>query len=274
MFTLALLLLGTGPQVPAAGAASDQIPEAPSCDTLLARKVIFNTTTVGIEGEVLTKEHRRGQWATSVLDPMFRLSSSYVPTTLTLITPQAVASPSAGVFSLRKEAATALRSMFLAARESSVRLRIISAYRSYRTQTATFAYWVAKSGLKLARKFSAIPGHSEHQLGTAVDLGTVGEGAPWGSSAFATSPTAIWLAENAYTFGFVRSYPTGAKSVALSCYGSEPWHWRYVGVNLAYEIACSEQVPRIFLWNRQFGGDRVIGKHCDELHVPEGYATP
>jgi hypothetical protein len=161
--------------------------------------------------------------------------------------------------------------MFLAAREEEVQLRIISAYRSYQTQKTTFAYWVAQSGLQLARKYSAIPGHSEHQLGTAVDLGTLGAGAPWGSASFATSPTAIWLTENAYKFGFVRSYPAGAKRVALSCYGSEPWHWRYVGLNLAYEIVCSEQVPRIFLWNKQYGGERVIGENCGALEVPEGY---
>jgi hypothetical protein len=47
-----------------------------------------------------------------------------------------------------------------------------------------------------------------------------------------------------------------------------------VGVNLAYEIACSEQVPRIFLWNRQYSGTRVIGERCDELQVPEGYVDP
>ena len=252
-------------------AADDAIPEIPSCATLLARKVTFNATTVAIEGEQLTKERLRKQWATSVLDPMHRLPSNYVPTTLTWITTQAVASPTKGVFLLRRSAATALRSMFLAAREADVQLRIISAYRSYQTQKTTFAYWVEQSGLQLARKYSAIPGHSEHQLGTAVDLGTLGAGAPWGSASFATSPTAIWLTENAYKFGFVRSYPAGAKRVALSCYGSEPWHWRYVGLNLAYEIVCSEQVPRIFLWNKQYGGERVIGESCGALQVPEGY---
>ena len=269
-----LLICGAGAQgsAPAGVRGLDgEIPEIPSCATLLARKVTFNATTVAIEGEQLTKERLRKQWATSVLDPMHRLPSNYVPTTLTWITTQAVASPTKGVFLLRRSAATALRSMFLAAREAEVQLRIISAYRSYQTQKTTFAYWVEQSGLQLARKYSAIPGHSEHQLGTAVDLGTLGAGAPWGSASFATSPTAIWLTENAYKFGFVRSYPAGAKRVALSCYGSEPWHWRYVGLNLAYEIVCSEQVPRIFLWNRQYCGERVIGENCGALQVPEGY---
>ena len=249
------------------------VPEIPSCASILAQKVIFTKSVVGVKGAVITKEYKRNQWATSVLDPMHRLPASYIPRDLTWITPQAL--PSAkGVYQLRRDAAEALRAMLLAAREADVRMRILSAYRSYATQNATFAYWVAKSGLQLARKYSALPGHSEHQLGTSVDLATVGEGVPWGSAAFATSPTAVWLADNAYKFGFVRSYPAGAKRVALSCYGSEPWHWRYVGLNLAYEIVCSEQVPRIFLWNRQYGGTRVIGERCDEPQIPEGYVDP
>ena len=257
----------------AVSAANVAIPVPPSCASLLARKVIITPTGASIEGEEITKEHRRKQWATSVLDPMYRLPANYIPTALTWITDRAVISPTTGVFLLRREAATALRSMFVAAREADVRLRIISAYRSYKTQITTFSYWVEQSGLQLARRFSAVPGHSEHQLGTAVDLGTVGAGAPWGSARFATSPTAVWLGENAYRFGFIRSYPSGAKRVALSCYGSEPWHWRYVGLDLAYEIACSEQVPRIFLWNRQWGGERAIGENCGELQPPLGYAV-
>ena len=269
----ALILFASFGVAPVARADDAVIPEIPSCASILARKVIFTRTTVGVRGAVITKEYKRNQWATSVLDPLHRLPASYVPRDLTWITPQAL--PSAkGVFQLRRDAAESLRAMLLAARESDVQMRIISAYRSYATQNATFAYWVAKSGLQLARKYSALPGHSEHQLGTSVDLATVGAGVPWGSAAFATSPTAVWLSENAYTFGFVRSYPAGAKRVALSCYGSEPWHWRYVGLNLAYEIACSEQVPRIFLWNRQYGGTRAIGERCGELQVPEGYVDP
>ncbi|MFM7824766.1 MAG: M15 family metallopeptidase, partial [Candidatus Limnocylindrus sp.] len=168
------------------------IPEIPSCASILARKVIFTKTVVGVQGSVITKEYKRNQWATSVLDPLHRLPASYVPRDLTWITPQAL--PSAkGVFQLRRDAAEALRAMLLAAREADVQMRIISAYRSYATQNATFAYWVAKSGLQLARKYSALPGHSEHQLGTSVDLATVGAGVPWGSATFATSPTAVWL---------------------------------------------------------------------------------
>ena len=203
---------------------------------------------------------------------MYRLSSSYKPTNLVAITWLGVITPKGG-YLLKREAADALSAMFAEAKVNNISLKILSAYRSYATQVATFAKWVAKSGLQQARKYSAIPGHSEHQLGTTVDLGST-TGVSWSSPKFPTSATAVWLEANAYKFGFVRSYPSGAANIALSCYGAEAWHWRYVGKSLAYEIVCSGQVPRIFLWNRQNNGDRLIGPACDSLTPPDGYVLP
>jgi hypothetical protein len=81
------------------------------------------------------------------------------------------------------------------------------------------------------------------------------------------------MAANAYRFGFVRSYLGGGRQ-SETCYASEPWHWRYVGTTIAYEVACSEQVLRIFLWERQHGADRVIGPNCGELTPPVDYPMP
>ena len=259
-----------GGALPARGEDLPAVPEIPSCAAINARKITLVNGSAKIAGSVLTLESGRDQWATSVLDPMHRLPSTYVPTELVAIDYRARQGMGGG-WRLKAEAAGALRQMFLDSWVEGIKLRVISAYRSYATQKITFTYWVTKSGLQEARHYSAVPGHSEHQLGTAVDLGTVGAGAPWGTKAFATSPTAQWLTANAYRYGFVRSYPSGAPNVALSCYGSEPWHWRYVGATLAYEITCSELVPRIFLWGRQYGGERTIGTKCGALTPPEGY---
>jgi hypothetical protein len=188
------------------------------------------------------------------------------------ITWRGAISPKGGYW-LKREAADALSAMFAAAAVEKIQLKILSAYRSYSAQVQVFAKWVAKSGLQQARKYSAVPGHSEHQLGTTVDIGSL-TGVAWSNPKFPTSRTALWLEAQAYKFGFIRSYPAGAANIALSCYGAEAWHWRYVGKSLAYEIVCSAQVPRIFLWNRQNGGDRVIGPACDSLTPPEGYVLP
>jgi LAS superfamily LD-carboxypeptidase LdcB len=263
-----------GGGVVAAGVAPHTVvvPPITACSEINKRKIIITRTSIGIQGAVTTKNWRTSQWATSVLDPMYRLSSSYKPTNLVAITWRGVISPKGG-YLLKREAAQALSAMFIEAKVSNISLKILSAYRSYATQRATFAKWVAQSGLQQARKYSAVPGHSEHQLGTTVDLGSL-TGVAWSNPKFPTSPTALWLESNAYKFGFVRSYPAGSANIALSCYGAEAWHWRYVGKDLAYEIVCSAQVPRIFLWNRQNGGDRVIGPACDSFTPPDGYVLP
>ena len=263
-----------GGGVVAAGVAPQtvEVPPITACSEINKRKIIITRTSIGIQGAVTTKYWRTSQWATSLLDPMYRLSSSYRPTDLVRITWRGVINPKGGYW-LKREAALALAAMFAAAKIDNIPLKILSAYRSYATQVRVFAGWVAKSGLQQARKYSAVPGHSEHQLGTTVDLGSL-TGVAWSNPKFPTSPTALWLEANAYKFGFIRSYPAGAANIELSCYGAEAWHWRYVGKGLAYEIVCSAQVPRIFLWNRQNGGERVIGPACDSLTPPEGYVLP
>jgi D-alanyl-D-alanine carboxypeptidase len=263
-----------GGGVVAAGVAPQtvEVPPITACSEINKRKIVITRKSIGIQGAVITKNSRTSQWATSVLDPMYRLSSSYKPTDLVRITWRGAISPKGGYW-LKREAANALSAMFAAAAVEKIQLKILSAYRSYSAQVQVFAKWVAKSGLQQARKYSAVPGHSEHQLGTTVDIGSL-TGVAWSNPKFPTSRTALWLEAQAYKFGFIRSYPAGAANIALSCYGAEAWHWRYVGKRLAYEIVCSAQVPRIFLWNRQNGGDRVIGPACDSLTPPEGYVLP
>ena len=263
-----------GGGVVAAGVAPRTVEVLPitPCSEINKRKIIITRTSIGIQGAVTTLNYRTNQWAISVLDPMYRLSSSYRPTGLVAITWRGVLSPKGG-YLLKREAADAVAAMFAEAKVAKIPLKILSAYRSYSTQVATFAKWVAQAGLQQARKYSAIPGHSEHQLGTTVDLGSL-TGVSWSNPKFPTSATALWLEANAYRFGFVRSYPAGSANIALSCYGAEAWHWRYVGKVLAYEIVCSGQVPRIFLWNRQNDGDRLVGPACNALTPPDGYVLP
>jgi len=105
-----------------------------------------------------------------------------------------------------------------------------SAYRSYAEQERTFAYWVDVLGEAEARRVSAEPGHSEHQLGTAADLTTADVGYDL-TEAFAETPAGRWLAENAYRYGFALSYPVGAEPV--TGYAYEPWHYRYIGPDQA-----------------------------------------
>ena len=119
-----------------------------------------------------------------------------------------------------------------------------SAYRSDAAQQATFDSWVARLGVAEALRRSARPGHSEHQLGTAFDLTSPDWGGRFGDWA-AESAEGRWMVEHGWEFGFVMSYPAGAE--ALSCFGYEPWHWRWIGREAAAAHRASAEVLRTFL---------------------------
>jgi D-alanyl-D-alanine carboxypeptidase len=85
----------------------------------------------------------------------------------------------------------------------------------------------------VAEKLSARPGHSEHQLGLAADFSVKGQGCVI-MVCFGKTEAGIWLAENVHQYGFVLRYPKGYKPITGFQY--EPWHFRYVGVELATEM--------------------------------------
>jgi zinc D-Ala-D-Ala carboxypeptidase len=125
-----------------------------------------------------------------------------------------------------------------------LRVEIQSAYRSYPNQAATFHHWVATYGREGALIRSARPGHSEHQLGTAVDFtspGWLGRVGDWGVE----TAEGAWMAENAWRFGFVMSYPRG--SMSQTCFSYEPWHYRWIGRAAAAEWMESGLPLRTFL---------------------------
>lgn len=125
---------------------------------------------------------------------------------------------------LRKPAAEAAREMDAAAKANGVTLVFSSAYRSYSYQEQVYARHVREMGQSAADRVSARPGHSQHQLGTVVDFGSI-------DNSFAESEAGLWMAANAGRFGFSLSYPKGAENV--TGYDWESWHFRYVGKDAA-----------------------------------------
>jgi D-alanyl-D-alanine carboxypeptidase len=134
---------------------------------------------------------------------------------------------------LRKEAAEAIVQLFAGAAEDKLTLLGVSAYRSNTTQKALFQRYVNRDGVEKARTYSAVPGHSEHETGLAIDV-TGGDGKCAAMSCFSETEEAAWLAEHAADYGFVIRYPKGKEDVTGYMY--EPWHLRYVGVHAAQEI--------------------------------------
>ena len=135
---------------------------------------------------------------------------------------------------LRQEAADAVVAMFqTAANESGIALASNSAYRSYSTQQGVYENDVASLGQEGADLSTARPGFSEHQTGLAMDIGAA-SGSCSLNQCFADTPEGQWLAANAYRFGFLLRYP--ADKVPVTGFEFEPWHYRYIGVDLATEM--------------------------------------
>ena len=114
------------------------------------------------------------------------------------------------------------------AQRDELDLRILSAYRSFETQSELKQRYLAVYGSG-ANQFSADQGYSEHQLGSTIDFTTPTNGSDL--SLFKNTEAYAWLGRYAYRYGFTLSYPEGN-----SFYQFEPWHWRFVGRDLADEL--------------------------------------
>ena len=134
---------------------------------------------------------------------------------------------------IRKVAADALEKLFGAAKKDNIFLAGVSAYRSAQTQQGLFNSYVKTQGEAEARKYSAVPGFSEHQTGLAIDV-SGSTGACAAENCFGDTPEAKWLADHAHEYGFIIRYPKGKE--AITGYAYEPWHLRYVGQAIAKKI--------------------------------------
>ncbi len=143
--------------------------------------------------------------------------------------------PNPNDYQLRGDAAAALATMFAAAKtEIGKQLVAQSGYRSYSVQVDSYKYYVNLDGVAGADQTSARPGFSEHQTGLAMDILDTTSGCSTDGLCFSTTTAGQWLAANAYRFGYILRYP--ADKTAVTGYEYEPWHFRYVGVDLATEM--------------------------------------
>jgi LAS superfamily LD-carboxypeptidase LdcB len=179
-----------------------------------------------------------------MVDWNYRLPTTYKPPNLVSVARAGLA----GSASVRAELIPDLKAMAAAAKVAGATLAVESGYRSYATQLSTFNSWVSRLGYARAILGSARPGHSEHQLGTALDFKSYGGGDPWAIAGYDWGATKAgrWLMLNAWKYGFVLSYPKGMKPQV--CYGYEPWHYRYFGRTVAAAMHASRLTARVWLW--------------------------
>jgi len=158
---------------------------------------------------------------------VFFLNEHYIPDSLRNIPLEHLYNESVNK-QLDSRAWSFLQDLIDDAAKDGVTLWVVSAYRSFGTQSSLKSSYriIYGSG---ANAFSADQGYSEHQLGTTIDFTTMGLGG--GFSGFSGTEAYEWLTNNAHKYGFTLSYPEGN-----AYYVFEPWHWRFVGTDLAQDL--------------------------------------
>ena len=132
---------------------------------------------------------------------------------------------------LSKEAYEAFKKLVDAAEKEGLHIRSKSAYRSYQTQENLYNNYKKSNGYAWAEKWSAHPGNSEHQTGLALDVCSKDT---YTIQKFEGTDEFDWMKENSYKYGFILRYPEGKEYI--TGYNYEPWHYRYVGIDVAKYI--------------------------------------
>lgn len=194
--------------------------------------------------DVIYETKRNGNDLLVLVNKQYKLPSTYAPSDL-------VKSSVSGIrkgenYYLRNILIADLTNMINDAKSQGIDLSIVSGYRSYQTQVTTYNYWLSKNNnnIEYVDTFSARPGHSQHQLGTAIDFSSSEIGDVLGDS-FANTNASKWLINNSYKYGFVISFPKGYESV--TGYKYESWHYRYIGVGNALEMRNSGMILENYL---------------------------
>ena len=194
--------------------------------------------------DILTAYRAPADWQRTLVDTTFMVPPTYVPPDLVSVSRAGIP----GIGLVRQLVIPDLAALAEAASAAGAPIAVQSAYRSYAYQGTTFQDSVNQLGQDAALLVSARPGHSEHQLGVAIDFRSADGGGPWEGGDWAATPAGAWMKANAWRFGFVMSYPSAAQPT--TCYAYEPWHYRYVGREIAAAMHAAKITTREYLWER------------------------
>jgi len=159
---------------------------------------------------------------------VFFLNENYTPASLVTIPDQYVYRDGKN-YQFYEKVEPFLERMLKAATDGGIDIKVISAYRSFGDQSTLKSTYNIIYGAGTANQFSADQGYSEHQLGTTIDFTTTELEDKYDT--FDKTEAYTWLINNAYKYGFIMSYPKNN-----TYYVYEPWHWRFVGVDLAESL--------------------------------------
>lgn len=148
------------------------------------------------------------------------ISKDYIPNNLINI----------GNLYINKEAYENFLNMKNDMNKENLNIRIISAYRSYDYQESLYDKYLQKDKQEIVDSYSARAGYSEHHTGLAIDV----DNEKLDYNRFYLTKEFIWMNDNAYKYGFILRYPKGKEHI--TGYKYEPWHYRYVGKEIAEYI--------------------------------------
>jgi D-alanyl-D-alanine carboxypeptidase len=207
------------------------------------------------DADLVVAQDPKQDWATILVDTQRSLPANYGPPDLHNISDAGF--PLTEGVALRGFVMPDLEALRLAAEANSTPIKIIVGYRSYQTQASLYDRRTDELGASEAGSRVARPGHSEHQLGTTIDITSADLNDV--DQAWGATPTGQWIASHAPEFGFILSYPSDASE--RTCYDYEPWHLRYVGREQAQAVIKERVTLREFLWGleQQSAGTTVQG---------------
>lgn len=184
--------------------------------------------------DIPVKGNIKDQAGTLVLvNKEYHLSSNYVPEGLVVPDVKMIVNID-DENRMREDAAAALEILFKEASEQGITLYCESGYRSYQMQKDIYKYNEKQFGKDNASKYTALPGQSEHQTGLCMDITNLDHVDDENDKALGESKEGIWLKDNAHQYGFILRYPENKTDI--TGYNYEPWHFRYVGVEVATKI--------------------------------------
>lgn len=186
-------------------------------------EVIMNVE-IGIDNDFYTNINKVDTTKNELMliNKYYSLDSTYTPTLVSV-------EKAYGSGKADKTAYEYFKKMVDAAKKDGLKLWSVSFYRSYEKQQAQYNSYCKRDGVKNADTYSARPGHSEHQTGLSVDINTAGRAAK-----FETTKEYQWLVNNSYKYGYILRYPENKTYITGYIY--EPWHYRYVGIEVATKI--------------------------------------
>ncbi len=191
----------------------------------LKTKDIILRVNIGLDHSFYTETKEINSYSPLMLINKYNyVSQSFIPDNLVKVEEYAREN-----MYLNKECMEAFIRLARDAEALNYHIRAISTYRTYEYQKNLYEGYVKKDGIEKADTYSAKPGFSEHHTGLAIDVDNIKSS----YNDFEKTEEFNWLKENAYKYGFILRYP---KDNTITGYMYEPWHYRYVGIEVATYI--------------------------------------